>query len=362
MVFSAIPSTRLQRTWSFKQSLTLYIAHFFVDTQARIGITDELTLEPGRDGDRFQKVEPFADHFYQGPLLSEKVKPAEIGGVWFPKRPSTTSTTTTTPKAPVVVLWIHGGAMVTGDGRSGDYGALADNLIRVAGVDAVFSVQYRLSGYNGVNPFPAALQDVLTAYLYLRHTCAIPARSLVIAGNSSGANLVVALVRYLHEVMPQPPGARPLCAVAVSPWVVPLESLAPGYVASRRAGYATEYVADSFHKWGARAYQPPDGGVIDDDDVSPYITLRGRPFETAVPILATWGEREVLGSAIAAWVEEMRSVAGGRNRVDVYCDEDAVHASLFVGEKMGWGENARRMCVKIGEFIQTSVEAWPIDE
>lgn len=208
MVFSAIPYIRLHRNWSFKQSLTLYIAHFFVDTQACIGISDELTLEPGRDGKRFQKVEPFADNFYQRPLLSENVKATEIGGVWFPERPSTT------PTAPVV-LWIHGGAMVTGDGRSGDYGALANSLIGVAGVDAVFSVQYRLSGYGGVNPFPAALQDILTAYLYLRKTCDIPARSIVLAGNSSGANLVLAFVRYLQETMQQLD--RPLCAVAVSP-------------------------------------------------------------------------------------------------------------------------------------------------
>lgn len=316
----------------------LYIAHFFVDTQARIGITDQLTLEPQRDGDRFQMVEPFDEKFYQGPLVSANIKPTNIGGVWFPQRLSTT------PKGPVVLL-IHGGAMVTGDGRSGDYGAFANNLLNLSCIDTVFSVQYRLSGYGNVNPFPAALQDILTAYLYLRNSCEIPARSIVIAGNSSGANLVVALVRYLQEVMPQL--GSPLCAVVVSPWVVPLESLAPGYSASRRLNYNTEYVADSFHKWGAKTYQPPNGVT---DDVLPYITLLGQPFKTVVPILVTWGEREILGSAIVAWAKEMQSVAG--NKVEVYCDKDAVHASLFVGEKMGWGENARRGCVKIGKFIQ----------
>ncbi|KAJ4418652.1 hypothetical protein N0V82_005443 [Gnomoniopsis sp. IMI 355080] len=341
IAFSAIPYTRLQRTWSFKQSLMLYIAHFFVDTQARIGITDQLTLEPQRDGDRFQMVEPFDEKFYQGPLVAANIRPTNIGGVWFPQRLSTT------PKGPVVLL-IHGGAMVTGDGRSGDYGALANNLLNLACVDAVFSVQYRLSGYGKVNPFPAALQDVLTAYIYLRKSCEIPARSIVIAGNSSGANLVVALVRYLEEVMPQL--GLPLCAVGVSLWVVPLESLAPGYSASRRLNYSTEYVADSFHKWGAKTYQPPNGVT---DDVLPYITLLGQPFKTVVPILVTWGEREILGSAIVAWAEEMQSVAG--NKVEVYCDKDAVHASLFVGEKMGWGENARRVCVKIREFIQDHI-------
>lgn len=100
--------------------------------------------------------------------------------------------------------------MVTGEGRSGDYGALANNLLNLDCVDAVFSVQYRLSGYGKVNPFLAALQDILTAYIYLRNSCKIPARSLVIAGNSSGANIAVALVRYFQEFMPR---LGPLCAL-----------------------------------------------------------------------------------------------------------------------------------------------------
>lgn len=348
-LLSAIPYTRLQKTWSFKQSVTLYIAHFFVDTQARIGVTEKLTLEPGRDGDRFQTVEPFSDDFYQGPLLpSTTVAPAKIGGVWFAQRPSTT------PKAPVV-LWVHGGAFVTGDGRGEDCRVLASSLIEHSGVEAVFSVQYRLSGYGGLNPFPAALQDILTAYLYLRKTCGISARSIVIAGNSSGANLVVALVRYLDEVMPQL--GRPLCAVAVSPWVTPLESLEPGYAAHRRQNYTTEYVADSFHKWGAKSYQPRDGVSR---TISPYINLLGQPFEPAVPIFTTWGGREVLASAIEEWAEQMQSFP--TNKVETYCDEDAVHASMFVGEKMGWGHNARRVSIKIGDFIRASHEARSIEE
>lgn len=332
--------------------MTLHIAHFFVDTQARLGITEILTLESGAEGDRFQKIKPFADNIYRGPLLSETVKPADIGGTWFPSRPTANSGT---PKA-IVVLWIHGGAFVTGNGRSAECGALATNLVQLAGVAAVFSVQYRLSGYGDLSPFPAALQDVLTAYLHLRHTCGLPASSIVIAGNSSGANLVLAFLRYLEE-MPMPELGRPLCAVAVSPWVVPLQSLAPGYVASRLPNYRTEYVADSFHKWGARTYQPR-GGVS--DHISPYITLRGRPFGTAVPILATYGQREVLEPAITAWATEMQAVAG--NRVEMYCDEDGVHASLFVGEKMGWGKNARKMCTKIGEFIKTSIHARAVED
>lgn len=101
-------------------------------------------------------------------------------------------------QAALVVLWIHGGAFVTGDERGSTCGYVASNMLRYSrGVDAVFSVQYRLSGYGGVNPFPAALQDILTAYLYLTATLKIPAGPVVVVGNSSGANAAVAFVRYV---------------------------------------------------------------------------------------------------------------------------------------------------------------------
>lgn len=341
-VLSAIPHTRPQRRWTFKQSLTLLVARDIVDTQARVGLTEELTLEPGRDGERFQIVEAFAPEFYRGPLMSPDVGPTKIGGVWFPASPAGG------PKSGTVVLWIHGGAFVTGDGRSSTCGYVASNMLRYSrGVDAVFSVQYRLSGYGGVNPFPAALQDILTAYLYLTATLRIPASSVVVAGNSSGANAAVAFVRYVEQVAPEV--GRPMCAVAISPWVIPLESLRDGYDTAALVNHQTEYVAESFHRWGATTYLPP-GGL--DESTSPYVTLLGNPFRTSVPILATFGEREILSPAITAWAVEMRALRG--NQLELYCDEEGVHASPFVGDAMGWGDNARAISSRIGDFVQAS--------
>lgn len=100
---SALPNTRLHPTWTFKQSLTLHIVHDMVDTEARVGVTEELTLCPGDDGDRFQVIEPFASDVYQGPLASSTVIPTKIGGVWFPSvRAAADSKNTDT-----IVLWIH---------------------------------------------------------------------------------------------------------------------------------------------------------------------------------------------------------------------------------------------------------------
>lgn len=319
--------------------MTLCIAHDLVDTQARIGLTEKLTLEPVKDAERFQSIEPFSSEFYQGPLLSSTVTPAKVGGVWFPKWPIEPSG--------AVVLYIHGGGFVTGNGRSDTHEYVAKNMLRLGRVEAVFSVQYRLSGYKGLNPFPAALQDILTAYLYLTRTLRIPPSSVVVAGNSSGANLVIAFVRYVEQVMPRV--GRPLCAVAVSPWVIPLESLKADYNASTQMNHSTEYVADSLHKWGAKTYQPPEGLDL---STLPYVTLLGNPFRTAVPIFASFGEREILGPAIIAWAEEMKALHG--NKLELYCDEEGVHASVFVGDRMGWDENARAISAKVGDFIEAN--------
>lgn len=338
-VLSIIPHTRLHRRWTFKQSLTLQICRDMVDTEARAALTEELTLDPGKDGNRFQIIEPFPSEVYQGPLASSHVVPVTIGGVWFPETP-----TAIAPKG-TFVLWIHGGAFVTGNGRSDTCSRPAQYLLSHAGVDAVFSVQYRLSGYGGRDPFPAALQDIVTAYLHLTRTLKIPPSSVVISGNSSGANLVISFIRYVEQVMPQI--GRPLCAAAISPWVAPLETSISGY--TRTKDYSTEYVAESFHQWGARTYQPPNGMNVSD---AAYVTLLGHPFSTSIPILATFGECEALGADIAAWGEEMLALRN--NPIKIYCDPDGIHASIFVGEAMGWEKSAQDISSKIGELIRTS--------
>ncbi|KAJ6096200.1 hypothetical protein N7486_006946 [Penicillium sp. IBT 16267x] len=73
------------------------------------------------------------------------------------------------------------------------------NLSRLTGAQ-VLSVRYRLAPQN---PFPAALVDALTAYLSLIHPPKgslhepVPANKIVIAGDSAGGNLTIALLQTL---------------------------------------------------------------------------------------------------------------------------------------------------------------------
>lgn len=215
VTLSLIPSFRPNRNWSAKQTFMTRIIHPFLDAFARVGITETLTLDPGKEGRRFQTIPVSTLDAYKGPLASETVKPVNIGGTWFPDAPGADITSKT------VALYFHGGAFIQGDGRTATCGSIARYFLQRRSADAVFSLQYRLSGHGGINPFPAALQDALSSYLFLLNTLHIPPRQIIFAGDSAGASLATALLRYLHEFGSAINTPTPRCAVLLSPWVKP---------------------------------------------------------------------------------------------------------------------------------------------
>ena len=86
-----------------------------------------------------------------------------------------------------------------------------------------FAVEYRLSspgepGKDSVFPFPTALIDALAGYLYLIGL-GFTEKSIIIVGDSAGANLALALTRYLlsnKELQPTLPEI-PSALVLLSP-------------------------------------------------------------------------------------------------------------------------------------------------
>jgi acetyl esterase/lipase len=105
-----------------------------------------------------------------------------------------------------VVLYLHGGAFAFH--FPAGYGAFAAHLSRA--LDArVLLVDYRLAPEH---PFPAPQDDSVAAYRALLAQ-GIGAQRIVVAGDSAGGNLTLALLQRLRrEGLPQP-----ACAVALSP-------------------------------------------------------------------------------------------------------------------------------------------------
>ncbi|GAP90899.1 putative alpha beta hydrolase fold-3 domain-containing protein [Rosellinia necatrix] len=348
-VIALVPGLRPNRRWTAKQTFMTRLLYPFLDVISRVAITETLTLAPGKEGDRFQTVPPASADAYLGPLASAAVRPATIGGTWFPHAP----TDLRTDEKKTVVLYFHGGAFIQGDGRAATCGDLASRLLaarpRGAGADLVFSVQYRLSGCGGANPFPAALQDAVSAYLFLVRTVGVPARRIIVGGDSAGGNLATALLRYLAEFGREIGGSGgaeepPRAALLFSPWVAPFDH--DGLAGS--AQRATDFLPMRFPRWGAEAYAG-DIPAGDADVARPYVTPLGNPFATPVPLFVNAADAELLYEGILRWVAEMRGVDG--NAVEVYHEADAVHDTFLAGELLGFEDSAWVVAGKVGEFL-----------
>jgi monoterpene epsilon-lactone hydrolase len=108
-----------------------------------------------------------------------------------------------------VLLFLHGGGYELGSVRSD--GELAARLGRASGMRVLFP-EYRLAPEH---PFPAAIDDVLAAYRWLRTTPDVSPGSLAVAGDSAGGGLAVALLVATRDAGEPLPAA----AVLMSPTV-----------------------------------------------------------------------------------------------------------------------------------------------
>ena len=108
-----------------------------------------------------------------------------------------------------VLLFLHGGGYELGSLRSD--GELAARLGRASGMRVLFP-EYRLAPEH---PFPAAIDDVLAVWRWLRTDQDLSARSIAVAGDSAGGGLAVALLVAIRDAEDAPPAA----AVLMSPTV-----------------------------------------------------------------------------------------------------------------------------------------------
>jgi epsilon-lactone hydrolase len=108
-----------------------------------------------------------------------------------------------------VLLFLHGGGYELGSLRSD--GELAARLGRATGMRVLFP-EYRLAPEH---PFPAAIDDVLAAWRWLRTDQGLSARSMAVAGDSAGGGLTVALLVATRDAGE----ALPAAAVLMSPTV-----------------------------------------------------------------------------------------------------------------------------------------------
>jgi len=225
-----------------------------------------------------------------------------------------------------VLMFFHGGGYCSGSIIS--HRRLVTEAGRDAGVRTV-AIAYRLAPEH---PFPAAYDDVLTAWRFLRDRN-IPGAHIAIGGDSAGAGLTLALIARLRDAREELPG----CAWLISPWT---DLTMSGPTLSSK-----EAVDPLIHKQYlielAEAYLP---ARMDRKDprVSPlYADLKGFP-----PVLIQVGSAETLLDDATRFA----AVAGAADvRVTLEIWPRMIHAWPLWNARL---EPGRRALASAGAFIR----------
>ncbi len=206
-----------------------------------------------------------------------------------------------TPQAPArgkAMLYLHGGAYVFGNCTT--HRQLVSYVARSCGVRALV-IEYRLAPEN---PFPAAIDDSLAAYRALRDDGYGPG-DIVLAGDSAGGGLVMALLLSLRDAGEEMPAG----AVLLSPW---LDLTASGESMTTRA---------KRDPW----FKPPDMPIIasyycaEDEYRNPLVSPVFANVEGLPPIYIQVGDDEILLSDSTRIADNIEA-AGGNVTLEVWPD------------------------------------------
>lgn len=332
LVYYAPRNLRQHPKWTCLQAIRNRLVRILLYHSSLMEVQPPIGWEPGFEKDRFAEIEPAKKDIYQDVLADSNIRPATTVGWWFP------SPYIAEVDAEMrVVLYFHGGAFVVGEGRADarfPATTLAKNLKA-----KVFSLSYRLSS-NPNCQFPAALQDAVTAYQWLLDHRIDP-KIIMIAGDSAGGNLAIALLRYIEDnkgILPPP-----FAAVICSPWLDLVSTSEPKSV-DQHKNSITDYVPGNFTAWGAKAYAPAPMRLDD-----PYISPLNHPFFTHTQLWICVGGLEILCADGIRFAENMKKVKG--NEVAVHIEPYASHAFLNVGNLTGFESEATHAIKLANEWI-----------
>jgi len=230
-----------------------------------------------------------------------------------------------------VLMFFHGGGYCSGSIVS--HRRMVTEAGRAAGMRTL-AVAYRLAPEH---PFPAAYDDALTAWRFLRNQ-GIPESRLVIGGDSAGAGLAVALIRPLRDAHEE----LPACAWLVSPWMD--LTMSGSTFASKDA--VDPIIHKTYLDEFADAYLPP-GMDRKDPRISPlYADLRSFP-----PLLIQVGSAETL-------LDDATRFASAAGAADVPVTLEIwphmIHAWHLWNAQL---EPGRRALASAGAFIRAHVDA-----
>ena len=231
----------------------------------------------------------------------------------------------------MVVLQLHGGGYI---GKlKNAYRSFAKNYSDMRGGIRVFSADYRVAPQN---PYPAALQEAYQSYCFLLNL-GYAGNQVILAGDSAGGGLCLALCAYLREKGKPMPAA----AVLMSPWT---DLTASG------SSYKENYTKDPLfgNTKESMIYNGEYYGSHDPSD--PYISPLFGEFTGFPPMLFQVGSIEMLLSDTTEAVKKARK-AGCWVKETVY--EGMFHVFQMALNRMPESEDAWQ---EVADFINQMKE------
>ena len=225
-----------------------------------------------------------------------------------------------------VILYLHGGGYISGS--IGTHRGLVGKIALASKANALL-IDYRLAPEH---PFPAALDDAISAYHWLISKENISPKNIVIAGDSAGGGLTLAtLIKLKDEREP-----LPAAAVCLSPWT----DLAITGETIKTNAEIDPFVKGELLKMNAKNYL---GGA---DALNPLVSPLYGNLQGLPPLLIQVGTTEILLDDTLRFAERAKS-AGLEVTLDVW--DNMIHVFQSFADMAPEGKEAIE---KIGEFIR----------
>lgn len=173
----------------------------------------------------------------------------------------------------IVMLYFHGGAYALGSVNT--HKTLIARIVRKARIYGL-GIDYRLAPEH---PFPAAVDDAISAYKWLLEKKYSP-KNIIFAGDSAGGGLTLASILKLKaENMP-----LPAVAVCISPWT---DLLATGEAMKQNAKIDPMLTPPLVHRFA-------DMYANDEDKENPFISPLYGDYTDFPPLFIQVGTAEIL--------------------------------------------------------------------
>ncbi len=196
-------------------------------------------------------------------------------------------------ESPGVILYLHGGAFCLG--APGTHRSITSRLAKLTGM-TVWVPDYRLAPEH---PYPAAPEDCRAVYNAIIQS-GVPASNIVIAGDSAGSALALALAHQLRDEGREMPAALLLLS--------PFTDLTLGRTSIRDRADRDPMLSLGWLSGSMQAYACPVGRSLH---------APSQPMKNLPPMLIQVGTEEVLfDDAMSTY--EMAQTAGTPARLEVY--------------------------------------------